>query len=64
MASSAGQGEKYMAQKMFKAKITPAAGGSGVEVTVPANDSFQAKKMIEAQYGPVKAWWSNPKEIR
>ncbi len=36
-----------MAQKMYKAKTTPASGGSGVEVTVPANDPFQAKKMIE-----------------
>jgi hypothetical protein len=53
-----------MAQKMYKAKITPAAGGSGVEVTVPANDPFQARKMIESQYGPVKAWWMTPQEIR
>ncbi len=53
-----------MAQKMFKAKITPAAGGSAVEVTVPANDPFQAKKMIESQYGPVKTWWRMPQSIR
>jgi hypothetical protein len=58
------ESEKYVAQKMFKAKITPATGGSGVEVTVPANDYFQAKKMIEAQYGPIKTWWSNPTEVR
>jgi len=38
---------EHMAQKMYKAKTTPASGGSGVEVTVPANDPFQAKKMIE-----------------
>jgi hypothetical protein len=49
-----------MAQKMFHAKITPAAGGSPIEVTVPANDPFQAKKIIESQYGPVKTWWQNP----
>jgi hypothetical protein len=53
-----------MAQKKFRGKITPAAGGSPVEVTVPANDSFQAKKMIESQYGPVKTWWSGPTLIR
>jgi hypothetical protein len=53
-----------MAQKMYKAKITPAAGGSPVEVTVPANDMFQAKKMIESQYGPVKTWWMSPQLIR
>jgi hypothetical protein len=53
-----------MAQKMYKAKISPAAGGSGVEVTVPANDMFQAKKMIEAQYGPVKTWWSGPTQAK
>ncbi len=53
-----------MAQKMYKAKITPAVGGSSIEVTVPANDPFQARKMIEAQYGPVKTWWLTPTEVR
>jgi hypothetical protein len=53
-----------MAQKMFRGKITPAAVGSPVEVTVPANDSFQAKKMIESQYGPIKTWWGGPTLIR
>ncbi|HEX4197076.1 MAG TPA: hypothetical protein VHZ26_06505 [Caulobacteraceae bacterium] len=53
-----------MAQKTFKAKITPAAGGLPVEVMVPANDPFQAKKMIETQYGPVKNWWALPTEVR
>lgn len=53
-----------MSQKTFKAKITPAAGGGEVEVTVPANDSFQAKKMIESQYGPVKALFVNPQQVR
>lgn len=53
-----------MAQKMFKAKITPAAGGSPIEVTVPANDTFQAKRIIEGQYGPVKTWWSSPQLMR
>lgn len=49
-----------MAQKIFEAKITPAAGGSPVVVSVPANNYFQAKKMIESLYGPVKTWWSSP----
>ncbi len=49
-----------MAQKIYVAKITPGSGGPGVEVEVPANDQFQAKKMIEAQYGPIKTWWRQP----
>ena len=53
-----------MTQKTYKAKITPAAGGGAVEVTVPANDAFQAKKMIESQYGPVKTWWMPPQIAR
>lgn len=53
-----------MPQKIYKAKITPAAGGSPVEVQVPANDPFQARKMIESMYGPVKSWWSSPTEVR
>ena len=53
-----------MQQKMYKAKITPAAGGSPIEVTVPANDPFQAKKIIESQYGPVKSWWQSPTLVK
>lgn len=53
-----------MSQKMYSAKIIPAAGGSPVEVTVPANDSNQAKKMIESQYGPVKSWYRQPMLMR
>ncbi len=53
-----------MAQRQYKAKITPAAGGSAIEVVVPANDPFQAKKIIEGQYGPVKSWWMSPQEVR
>lgn len=55
--------EITMTQKMFIAKITPAGGGMGVEVTVPANDTFQARKMIESQYGPVKTWWKLPSQV-
>lgn len=50
-----------MTQKTFVAKITPASGGAGVEVTVPANDPFQARKMIEQLYGPVRTWWQTPR---
>lgn len=53
-----------MAQRQYKAKITPAAGGSSIEVIVPANDPFQARKIIEGQYGPVKSWWQSPTEVR
>lgn len=53
-----------MAQDTYQAKITPAAGGSPIDVEVPANDAFQAKKMIEAQYGPIKTWWRHPQKKR
>ena len=53
-----------MSQQMYEAKITPAAGGNAVVVTVPANDPFQARKMIESMYGPVKTWWSGPTAVR
>jgi hypothetical protein len=49
-----------MAQNMYEAKIIPAVGGNYIVVTVPASDIFQAKRIIEAQYGPVKNWWSQP----
>gem|GEM_PF-2555723 len=51
-------------QKMYKARIIPAAGGQAIEVTVPANDPFQARKVIEGMYGPVKSWFANPVEVR
>lgn len=53
-----------MAQRFYIAKITPAAGGSPIEVTVPANDITQAKKIIEGQYGPVRSWWRYPQPVR
>jgi len=58
--------ECFMAQKqkMYKARIIPAAGGQAIEVTVPANDPFQARKVIEGMYGPVKSWFANPVEVR
>lgn len=49
-----------MSQLIYEAKITPSVGGSPVIVSVPANDPFQAKRMIESMYGPVKTWWWSP----
>ena len=53
-----------MAQKMFRAKITTSAMNSPTEVTVPANDAFQARKVIEQMYGPIKVWYDSPRESR
>jgi hypothetical protein len=53
-----------MAQKMFTARIIPAGGGSSIVVTVPANDSGQARNIIENQYGPVKSWVLAPSPAR
>lgn len=53
-----------MTQKFFKAKITPAAGGHPIEVTVPASDVFQARKIVEGQYGPVKTWLRFPQQVK
>ena len=49
-----------MAQKIYIAKFKPASGGGFVEVEVPANDHLQAKKMLNAQYGPIKVWMRQP----
>jgi hypothetical protein len=51
-----------MAQKIYKAKITLFSGGNAIEVRVPANDIWQAKKVIEAQYGPVRTYFYGPSE--
>jgi hypothetical protein len=49
-----------MAQRIYEAKITPAAGDDPIVVSVPADDPEQATHLIEAQFGPVKQWWSRP----
>jgi|HubBroStandDraft_6_1064221.scaffolds.fasta_scaffold04075_8 hypothetical protein len=49
-----------MAQRIYEAKITPAAGDDPIVVSVPADDPEQAMQLIEAQLGPVKHWWSQP----
>lgn len=52
-------------QSTYKAKIQPSVGGSTIEVSVQANDVFQAKKLIESLYGPVKFWqWGPLREIK
>lgn len=53
-----------MSQKMYRAKITTQAMNSPTEVTVPANDYSQARKVIEQMYGPVKQWFGTPQEVR
>jgi DNA-binding FadR family transcriptional regulator len=47
-----------MAQRIYGAKITPAAEHDPIVVSVPADDQEQARQLIEAQIGPVKHWWS------
>jgi len=50
-----------VATTTYEAKITPASGGAPLVVTVEASNFQQATRMIEAEYGPVKNWWSTPK---
>lgn len=47
-------------QATYIARIQPAAGGSLIDVTVQANDVFQARQLIESIYGPVKLWQLGP----
>ena len=49
-----------MAQRIYEAQITPAAGDDPIAVSVPADDPEHARQLIEAQFGPVKHWWSQP----
>lgn len=39
------------AMRTFKARVKPAGSGSSMEVTVQAKSYFDAKAMLEAQYG-------------
>ena len=47
-------------QPTYTARIQPAVGGSLIDVSVQANDVFQARKLIESIYGPVKMWQLGP----
>jgi hypothetical protein len=44
----------------YKARISPAIGGSLIDVQVQANDIWQARRLIESLYGPVKQWQLGP----
>jgi hypothetical protein len=48
--------------KKYAAKITPGVGGSAIWVETPANDAFQAKKLIASIYAP-RVWWRSPVRI-
>jgi hypothetical protein len=49
-----------MARAIYEATITPAAENEPVLVSIPANDAAHARELIEAQFGPVIRWWSEP----
>ena len=49
-----------MAQIIYEATITPAAEHEPFVVSIPSNDAAHARQLIEAQFGPVKHWWSEP----
>ena len=40
----------------YSATIVLENENQGIEVVVKANDPFQAKRLIERIYGPVKLW--------
>jgi hypothetical protein len=40
-----------MTQRIYEAKITPAAGDDAIVVSLPADDPEQAMQLIEAQFG-------------
>ncbi len=50
-------------QATYEARIQPAVGGSMITVRVQANDTFQARALIESIYGPVKVWQIGPNRI-
>jgi hypothetical protein len=47
-------------QAMYSARIQPSVGGSMIDVKVQANDVFQARRLIESIYGPIKLWQLGP----
>jgi hypothetical protein len=51
---------RAMAQRIYEAKITPAVGDDPIVVSVPADDSMHARRLIEEQFGPIRHWWSQP----
>lgn len=52
-------------QATYKARIEPRVGGGLIDVAVVANDVFQARKLIESIYGPIRQWQMGPiREVR
>jgi hypothetical protein len=51
-----------MSSFTYRATITPKVGGSMIEVTVQANDVFQARKIIESLYAPT-SWHLGPVRV-
>jgi len=51
-------------QNTYEARIQPAVGGSLINVRVQANDIWQARKLVESLYGPVKMWQLGPTLVR
>jgi|LauGreDrversion4_2_1035121.scaffolds.fasta_scaffold30993_5 hypothetical protein len=50
-------------QATYVARIQPAVGGSLIDVQVQANDTFQARSLIESIYGPVRVWQMGPTRV-
>lgn len=54
-----------MALKNYMGKIRLKSGGSGQEIRVQAKSTADAKRLIEAQFaGQIKAWLSQPREVK
>ena len=51
-------------QSAYEARIQPSVGGSLINVRVEANDIWQARRLIESLYGPIKQWQLGPTVIR
>jgi len=51
-------------QNTYEARIQPSVGGSLINVRVEANDIWQARRLIESIYGPVKQWQLGPTAVR
>ena len=50
-------------QATYTARIQPGIGGSMIDVRVQANDVWQARKLIESLYGPIKCWQQGPTRL-
>lgn len=50
-------------QATYTARVQPGVGGSMIDVSVQANDVWQARKLIESIYGPIKVWQIGPNRV-